>query len=183
MQHKGGINIPIDNQTVEKISLGTHLPHPLWVITPSRISGLTPDLAKGRHWKENSSPLYPHLCLLQESELGEDFSWLLCSVQYLTCSLYLTLELREVEFTKPSHEGQVKRGRWLRLFFLFFLTAQSIWLAFKAGGHKCHTTLSLLEALIHKSSTTAHIKAQTLGIWLLSGARASSCLIESKRWN
>lgn len=34
--------------------------------------------------------------------------------------LYLTLELREVAFTKPSHEGQVKRGRWLRLFFFFF---------------------------------------------------------------
>lgn len=29
MIHKGNISIPIDNQTVEKISLGTHLPHPL----------------------------------------------------------------------------------------------------------------------------------------------------------
>lgn len=58
-------------------------------------------------------------------------------------------------------------------FFLFFFTAQSIWLAFKAGGHKCHTTLSLLGALINKSSTTAHTKTQTMGIWLLSGARGS----------
>lgn len=82
MIHKANINISIDIQTVEKISLGTHWPHPLWVITPSRISGLTPDLAKGRHWKENSSPsLYPLFCLLQEPKFGGDFEGVLhCTV-------------------------------------------------------------------------------------------------------
>lgn len=73
-------------------------------------------------------------------------------------SLYLTLDLWEVVFT--SHEGQVKGGRWLLLLFFFFFAAQSIWLAFKAGGHKCHT-LSLLGALTNKSSTTAHTHKST----------------------
>lgn len=63
----------------------------------------------------------------------------------------------------------------------FFFAAQSIWLAFKAGGHKCHT-LSLLGALINKSSTTAHTKAQTW-ILLLSAVQLSPCLIASKRSN
>lgn len=182
MQHKGSINIPIDNQAVEKISLGTHLPHPLWVITPGRISGLTPDLAKERHWKENSSPLYPHLCLLQESELGEDFSRLPYSVQYLTCRV-CTRHWNSGRLCSLSHP---MKSRWREAggfsSFIFF-TAQSIWLAFKAGGHKCHTTLSLLGALINKSSTTAHTKAQTLGILLLSGVRVSPCLRASKRSN
>lgn len=49
-------------------------------------------------------------------------------------SLYLTLELREVAFTKPSHEGQVKRGRWLRLFFFFFFFYCSEYLACLQSG-------------------------------------------------
>lgn len=104
---KANINIPIDIQTVEKISLGTHWPHPLWVITPSRISGLTPDLAEGRHWKENSSPsLYPLFCLLQEPKLGGDFEGVLhCTVA--TGQGLADTGTREFLFTKPS-----QKGRW-----------------------------------------------------------------------
>lgn len=101
-----------------------------------------------------------------------------CATVYSTVqSLYLTLDLWGFVFT--SHEEQVKRGR-CSLFFFFF-AAQSIWLAFKAGGHKCHT-LSLLGALINKSSTTAQaVHTQRTWIWLLSAVRVSPCLILGAR--
>lgn len=110
MIHKADINIPIDIQTVEKISLGTHWPHPLWVITPSGISRLTPDLAEGRHWKENSSPsLYPLFCLLQEPKLEGGF-WR-CAVLYCSywagSSWHWNLGEFFFLFTKPS-----QKGRW-----------------------------------------------------------------------
>lgn len=89
-------------------------------------------------------------------------------------SLYLIRDLWEVVFI--SHEGQVKRGRWL-LFFFFFLAAQSIWLAFKAGGHKCHTW-SLLGVLINKSSTTAQaVHAQRLRCEFCSYLQCKSPLV------
>lgn len=108
----------IEKSFVEKISLGTHLPHLLWVITPSRISGLTPDLSKERLWKENSSLLYPHLSLLQESELGEDFSQLRYSVPYLTCRVCAW------HWTSGRLYSYPMKGRWREaggFFFFFFL--------------------------------------------------------------
>lgn len=137
---------------MEKISLGTHLPHPLWVITPCRISRLTPDLAKGRHWKENSSPsLYPHLCLLQEPKLREGYFFQVC---YCVCTVVPGQSLPDrgtwgVFFYSPSHH---MKGRWGEAGGSF--TARwAVGSSSKQAARKCCTTLSLLGAFINKRGT------------------------------
>lgn len=133
MIHKANINILIDIHTVEKISLGTHWPHPLWVITPSRISRLTPDLAEGRHWKATALLLYMFFSVCCKRQNWGDFE----GVLHYTVSIGQGLaDTGTWEFFvhQAFTEGQVRQARWL------FYCLESSWLLFKAGTCKCHTT-------------------------------------------
>lgn len=145
---------------MEKISFGTHWPHPLWVITPNRISGLTPDLAEGRRWKENSSPsLYLLFCLLQESKLWGDFEAVLHYCSYQAMSSW-HMELRSFLFTKPS-----QKSRWGKAGGSF-----TAWRAVGPSSKQAPVNVAPLwvyGALINKRDTTARHREFPLS-WLLS---------------
>lgn len=149
---EANINIFIDMHPVEKISLGTHWPHPLWVITPGRIRRLTPDLAEGRHWKAAALLLYMLFSVCSKSQNWGDF------VGVLRCTVangqgLVDTGSWEFLFTKPS-----QKGRWGTAGGCFFFTA---WSAVGSSSKQAPVNVTQHGVLLNKRDTTG--KPQKLG--------------------